>query len=109
MAIVTESGALCALCTISLRSAEVGPFRVAYVDDDVIALIDQDLPGVLLAPRSHVEALSGLSTATGDFLAALRRTVTEVQAAYGTTGAMIEPATGSIPIHDVRPTEDNQK
>jgi len=66
---------------------------VAYVDDDVIALIDQDLPGVLLAPRSHVEALSGLSTATGDFLAALRRTVTEVQAAYGTTGAMIEPTT----------------
>lgn len=87
----------CALC--ALVQAQGGHLPsgsgivVVYVDDDLIALLQDDLPGVLLAPREHIGALSTFPERSARFLAALRRAVTEVRNSYGTSGAMIEPTT----------------
>lgn len=64
-----------------------------YADDQLVALLEPALPGVLLAPRAHVPGMGQMPGLAGAFLAALRRTVTVVQSAYGASGAMIEPST----------------
>jgi hypothetical protein len=90
--------AVCALCavaqpTMELLAAEPGSRIVAYLDSELIALLEPGVPGVMLAPRSHVKGLSTSPGLSAVFLAALRRAVTEVQSSYGTSGAMIEPST----------------
>ena len=92
---VTETCALCAVAqpTMEMLAAEPGSRVVAYLDSELIALLEPGVPGVLLAPRSHVKGLSTSPGLSAVFLAALRRAVTEVQASYGTSGAMIEPTT----------------
>ena len=92
---VTETCALCAVAqpTMERLAAEPGSRVVAYIDSELIALLEPGVPGVLLAPRSHVKGLSTSPSLSAVFLAALRRAVTEVQASYGTSGAMIEPTT----------------
>jgi len=88
----------CALCTLGLHSArppgtESTPVVVAYLDDELIALVAADLPGAMLAPRSHVRGLPAQPGLAGPFLAALRKVVLEVQSLYETSGTMIEPTT----------------
>jgi hypothetical protein len=79
----------CLLCTL----APAGGFSTVYVDDVAIALVESGHTGASLAPRSHVGSLSDLGQEAGPFLAALRRVANMVQAAYRTTGTMIEPTT----------------
>lgn len=61
---------------------------VAYVDDDLVALVDVRSSGVIVAPRSHAPA-----TAAGSpiLLAALRRAALHVERFYGATAVTIEP------------------
>lgn len=66
---------------------------VTIVDDEVVAVIDPELPGVLLAPRSHVEVLTAAPTRAGAVLGALRRAAEVVQASFGATGVTIDPTT----------------
>ncbi len=69
----------------------VGQSPLAYADDELVAFVAADLPGVLVAPRAHVEGLGRMPGFAGAFLGALRRAVTVVQSAYGAEGAMVEP------------------
>lgn len=84
---------------------------MAYRDDELLAVIERDSPGVLLAPRSHVEALEVVPDRAGAMLAALRRATTTVETAYGVSSASIEPtielsgASGHI-CYRVIPTAD---
>ena len=105
----------CLLCEVADVSADHAPIGatdlvVAYVDDELVALIEADLPGVLLAPRVHVNGLARMAGTAGVFLGALRRAVTVVRSAYGASGAMIEPTTAlagarSHVCYHVVPTE----
>jgi hypothetical protein len=95
---VTMTDAECALCAVGETSAghpepEAPSTVVAYLDDELIALLEPGLLGVLLAPRSHVQGLATQPGLSAVFLAALRRAVTEVQSSYGTSGAMVKPTT----------------
>lgn len=87
----------CALCTLGLAPPDVpleeAEVMVAYVDEEVLILVDPAREGALFAPRVHVGSLSELGDQAGRLLAALRRVAIEVQAIYGTTGTMIEPTT----------------
>lgn len=87
----------CVLCSVALersrRPQAARELEIVYVDDELIALLRPGLPGVLLAPRPHLEALTTLPGRGADFLAALRRIVAVVQSSYGASGAMIEPTT----------------
>jgi len=91
-----RSSELCALCALGAGPDDDEEASVVYLDGEVMALIASGTPGVTLAPRFHVGALSQKPAAAGRFLAALRRTVNEVQNAYGTSGATIEPTTDLV-------------
>ena len=67
--------------------------EVAYVDDELIGLLEPGRAGVLLAPRCHVAGLMTAPERAGTVLAALRRAADTVRRTYGTSGAMIEPTT----------------
>lgn len=69
---------------------------VAYHDDELIALLQPGVPGMLLAPRAHIASLSTLPQFSAVFLAALRCAVSQVQTTYGTSHTLIEPK-NSIP------------
>lgn len=91
-------GQRCVLCDVAEASLDHWGQRttelvVAYVDGDLIALIEPDSPGVLLAPRSHVTGLSRMASMSGVLLAALRNAMTVVQSAYGAPRALVEPTT----------------
>jgi|GEM_PF-2444103 len=90
----------CVLCAVAEPAMDAHPIQsdwiVAYVDGNLIAIVEPGEPGVLLAPRRHIPALAAEPAQSAPFLAALRRTVVEVQTAYGTSGAMIEP-TADLP------------
>jgi hypothetical protein len=97
--VVTNNGHSlgCTLCELAQMEEQPrsldGGIMVVYCDNELIALLKPGRPGVLLAPRQHVATISTLPGNSASFLAALRRTVTEVQRTYGASGAMIEPVT----------------
>lgn len=62
--------------------------RVAFLDDDVIAIMEPDIPGVIIAPRLHA---TGLATHPAVLLAALRKAALHVETLYGASGVTIEP------------------
>ena len=66
---------------------------VAYVDDELIGLIPTERPGVLLAPREHIQTLSATPERSAAILAPLRQLVEQVQSFYGVTEATIEHTT----------------
>ena len=75
------------------HSAAPGGVEVAHADHELIALVDHDAPGVLVAPRSHVDTLPTAPMGAGALLGALRRVAVAVETSYGATGAAIEPTT----------------
>jgi hypothetical protein len=88
----------CALCAVAqqggaLARVDVAGMVVAYLDDQVVGLIEPGAPGVLVAPRSHMRELSTMPAHTGAVLAALRRAAQTVMSSYRTSGTMIEPTT----------------
>lgn len=85
----------CALCSVTFRSDISnlsGCGEVAYVDDDVVALIDRNLPGVVVAPRAHVAALATTARPAA-VLAALRRAALHVETWYEAADVEITPVT----------------
>jgi hypothetical protein len=66
---------------------------VAYVDDELIGLVPTERPGVLLAPREHIQVLPRTPEASAAILAPLRQLVEQVRSFYGVTEAKIEPTT----------------
>lgn len=66
---------------------------VAYLDDDLVALVAPGTPGVLVAPRHHVEGLATTPTAGAVVLGALRRAASTVACSYAADGTVIEATT----------------
>lgn len=78
----------CALCAVPGDAAAAGRLGgVAYLDDEVVAVVGAGGAGVLLAPRSHVGSLGELPP--GALLAALRRAATAVEVVAGAPGATV--------------------
>ncbi len=98
MAGVFLSDNQCTLCTAAKPSADLGESEptstvVAYVDDEIVALLDPGLAGILLAPRSHVTVLSTEPNRSAVFLAALQRVVAMMRTTYGSSGTTIKSTT----------------
>ncbi|MGH9088733.1 MAG: hypothetical protein ACRDYZ_11605 [Acidimicrobiales bacterium] len=84
----------CFLCVAAREQAAPAPKgTVVVVVDDLVALIEAGTPGVLVAPRSHVDGMAASPVDAGVVLGALRRAAATVQASYGVSGASIEPTT----------------
>lgn len=83
----------CRLCGAGGSDGSTGTTLVAHVDADFVALVDVTVPGVLLAPRSHVDVLATGPVRSGAILGALRRAAITVQASFGASGTSIEPTT----------------
>lgn len=85
--------ASCALCDLgavdSLRTICGASWRVEYLDDGVVALIEPGRPGIVIVSRSHLN-LSVSPEVAGVVLGALRRAACHVQSTYGTRGSAIE-------------------
>jgi len=87
----------CALCQLTggsvgsqLPSAEA---VIAYIDAELIGLIPEGGPGVLLALREHTGTLSDTPERSAAILAPLRRIVERVKSSYGVDEATILPTT----------------
>lgn len=78
----------CRLCAAGGPSGEA-----VYRDPVVVALVDRWIPGVLLAPRSHLDVLDQRPDRAGPLLAAIRRAAQTVEEAFDASGARIEPTT----------------
>ena len=66
---------------------------VAYLDEELIALIPTERLGVLLAPREHAEALFDKPGLPATILGPLRQLVKQVKSFYGVEEARIQPIT----------------
>ncbi|MGH9083645.1 MAG: hypothetical protein ACRDY3_10975 [Acidimicrobiales bacterium] len=66
---------------------------IAYADDHLVAVIEHGMPGVLVAPRAHVEGLAMAPGEGGIVLGALRRAASTVRSCFGADGTTIEPTT----------------
>lgn len=94
VAVVTSAPvAVCRLCAVSDVSAGdigLGSWRVAYVDDLLVALARSDAEAVMVAPRMHVPALSTMPELAGNVLSGLRRAVLAVRVFYSASGATVQ-------------------
>lgn len=99
MAVAAEtiSGA-CAICAAARATAgepRPGPGSrlVVHADDVLIAFVQPDVVGVLIAPRQHTDRLSTTPELAGILLAGIRRAAVGVQAFYGASGVSVQPTT----------------
>lgn len=97
----------CRLCEAGGPAGEA-----VYRDRLVVALVDHQLPGVLLAPRSHLDVLEQVPDRAGPLLAAIRRAARTVEEVFDASGARIEPTTdlpgaGGHVCYRVIPTVDD--
>ncbi|MBO0727843.1 MAG: hypothetical protein J2P57_01205 [Acidimicrobiaceae bacterium] len=87
----------CALCQLRPMSegGQVGQSGVllAYVDDQLLGLVANDRPGVLVAPRAHAGVPFDAPARSAVLLAGLRRVAEGAKAAYGVAEVAIEPVT----------------
>lgn len=67
-----------------------GPLAV-HADEAVIAFVQRDALGALIAPRRHVPNLSLRPGAAAQVLARIRRSAVGVQAFYRSSGVSVEP------------------
>lgn len=106
--------ARCVFCSMKGRAptkpaSNCTPGVVAYLDDQLLYLFGSGVEGMVLAPRLHGGVMPTEVGASGTLLSALRIAVTDVQSAYGVSGATIEAiidlpgAAGHVCYH-VRPT-----
>ena len=86
-------GAGCALCRAAREPRPAPAGTVVLAVDDLVALVDEHVPGVLVAPRAHMEGLTTAPVEAGVVLGALRRVAITVQSSYGASRTSIEPTT----------------
>ena len=94
MTATSETDGRCTICVAVQQMATAsGPesTTVVYLDDAIVALFDPDLLGFLLAPRTHVRALSTEPGPSAFVLAAVRKLVAEMQSAHGWSDVKITP------------------
>jgi len=62
------------------RTRSVAPYVTEEIDDDVVAIREPDLEGLVVIPRQHISGINGLSVlGRANLLAALRRVAQSVQ------------------------------
>lgn len=66
---------------------------VVVDDRGLVAIVEVDAPGVVVAPLAHLDVLERVPDRAGTLLAAVRRVATAVEQAYGAPSAHVEPTT----------------
>lgn len=90
-----EATSSCAICTAASTAVVgtctgSGPLAV-HADEAVVAFVQRDALGALIAPRRHVPNLSLKPGTTGQVLARIRRSAVGVQDFYRSSGVSVEP------------------
>jgi hypothetical protein len=95
--VTVRSVAGCAICAAGRGQAGAcgsGMWRLAYVDDAMIAFVRPDASGVLVAPRAHGAVLDASPELSGPVLAGTRRAVLAIRSLWRTADATVAPLTG---------------